>query len=376
MAERPRVSFPSLDSLRALCFLSVFFYHSLFTTDPVLKADPVRQAIKFGIFANGNLGVNVFFVLSGFLITYLLIVERTHAGKVNVLRFWMRRALRIWPLYYACVAFGFLVFPWIKSLSGAVPHETANPLFYLAFLGNFDFLNHGLPDASNLAVLWSIAVEEQFYLFWPVILALVPRRWYWAVFTTVLVQSWIFRWGFGSPLAYEIHTLSCIGDMAVGAGAALLVSNQRGVRWVQRWRKGEVIMVHLLFLIIYFFRAQLFNWSPFLLIFERSLIAALAAAIILYQTHGQESFLKLPVSGPLAKLGRISYGLYCLHMVGILVAIQVLKHLALDTQVWQILVLQPLLELTLTTVLAILSYRILERPFLSLKKRIAYVTRN
>ena len=101
MAEHPRVSFPSLDSLRTLCFVSVFFYHGVFTTDPALQADPVWHAIKYGFFANGNLGVNVFFVLSGFLITYLLIVERVHIGKVDVPRFWTRRALRIWPLYYA-----------------------------------------------------------------------------------------------------------------------------------------------------------------------------------------------------------------------------------------------------------------------------------
>ncbi len=376
MTDRPRVSFPTLDPLRAFCFFSVFLYHGFFSENPAITGDSAWRTVKLDIFGNGNIGVNVFFVLSGFLITYLLIVERRYAKKVNVPKFWLRRALRIWPLYYACLAFGFLVFPWIKSKLGGVPNESADPLFYVLFLGNFDFLRHGLPDASILAVLWSIAVEEQFYLFWPLIMWIVPTRWYWAVFAAILVQSWIFRAFNTSNLAHEIHTLSCIGDMAMGAFAALLVSYPRGVEWVKHWSKSTVLLIYLLFALGYFFRKELFMWSPAIQIFERSIIAFLAACLILHQTHGNGRFMKLPEKGPLASLGRISYGLYCLHFVGILIAIQVLKHFTLDVTTWQVLILQPILALAVTIIMAALSYRLLERPFLTIKKRFSYVSRN
>ncbi len=376
MNNRPRVSFPTLDTLRALCFLLVFFFHGFHSDDPSITGDGVWRTVKFGLFGNGNMGVNIFFVLSGFLITYLLIVEQAFTKRVHVPRFWLRRALRIWPLYYSCLAFGFWVFPWIKSQLGGLPNESADPLYYLVFLGNFDFLRHGLPDASILAVLWSIAVEEQFYLFWPVIMAVVPTRWYWAVFGAILLQSWLFRGYNTSALAHEIHTLSCIGDMAMGAFAALLVSSSRGAAWVGRWSKGSVVAIYLLFALCYFFRTELLLGSSALRIFERSILAFLVAGILLHQTHGQGRFMKLPSNGPLAALGRISFGLYCLHMVGILTAIQVLHHFALDTKVWQVLALQPLLALAITIALASLSYRLLEHPFLMIKHRFSYVSRN
>ena len=115
MAEQPKdgVSFPRLDAIRALCFLSVFVFHSFHTGNADLLAHPVRHFVKGFLFASGDLGVNVFFVLSGFLITFLLLRERDLTGTIHTGHFWLRRLLRIWPLYFACVAFGFLVFPWI-----------------------------------------------------------------------------------------------------------------------------------------------------------------------------------------------------------------------------------------------------------------------
>ncbi len=375
-STKPRVSFPSLDSLRALCFLSVFFYHGFSTSTPAQRADPIWRFVKIGLFSNGNLGVNFFFVLSGFLITYLLITERSYLNRIDIPRFWLRRILRIWPLYFACVAFGFWVFPQFKSLLGAIPSETANPIYYILFISNFDLLINGLPDASNLGVLWSIAIEEQFYFIWPLILAVTPIRRYWLVFSVIIIQSWVFRALYPSTSSYEIHTLSCISDMAIGAVAASIVSTYRGAQWVSHWPRGLVVGMHILFFVAFFFRAQIFFKLPVLHIFERSIIASLIACLILYQTHNSWNFLKLPTNGPLVALGRISYGLYCLHLIGVLAAIEVLKHLALDTEVWQILILQPILSLALTIVAAVLSYRFLEMPFLRLKKRLSYVVRN
>lgn len=376
MGDRPRVSFPTLDSLRALCFLSVFLAHSFSTENVAMHHDRTWGAVKYGLFGNGGIGVNVFFVLSGFLITYLLIVERAHEGRLDVPRFWLRRALRIWPLYYACLLFAFLIFPWLKMKLGEVPHETADPVLYSLFMGNFDLLWHGPPDASMLGVLWSIAVEEQFYLFWPLIMAITPPRWFWAVFAAILVQSWIFRMLYPGQTIPDVHTLSCIGDMAIGAGAALLASIPRYVEWIERWNKGTVVLLHLSFLAIYFFRSELLLWSPVTRVFERSAIALLAAGIILYQTHGKGGFWKLPSKGLLSAMGRISYGLYCLHMLGMIIAIQALKHLALDGELWQVLTLQPILALLVTTLMAVVSYRTLEQPFLRLKKRFSFVSRS
>ncbi|GIV43810.1 MAG: hypothetical protein KatS3mg035_0933 [Bacteroidia bacterium] len=105
-----KIYFENLDGLRFLCFLSVFFFHSFHTDFDYIKTNYIYHFIKRDLFGNGNLGVNFFFVLSGFLITYLLIEEKKLNGKINILKFWIRRILRIWPLFYLCVIIGFFHF--------------------------------------------------------------------------------------------------------------------------------------------------------------------------------------------------------------------------------------------------------------------------
>src|SRR5215210_6286731 len=106
-----KIFFENLDGLRFFCFLSVFLFHSFHTENPDISSSPVYRLFKHSLFGNGNLGVNFFFVLSGFLITYLLIEEKKLTGKIHIGNFWIRRILRIWPLYFACVLIGFVFFP-------------------------------------------------------------------------------------------------------------------------------------------------------------------------------------------------------------------------------------------------------------------------
>ena len=203
-----QIFFENLDGLRFLCFLAVFFFHSFHTEFQEIKSDEYYTLIKKGIFGNGNLGVNFFFVLSGFLITYLLIKEKEMRHKINIPFFWMRRILRIWPLYFLCVFFGFFIFPLIKSFLGQIPNETAHIFYYLTFLNNFDFIKNGLPDSSNLGVLWSIAIEEQFYFIWPIILSFIPIKKMWIVFISIILGSITFRFFYQSHILYEHQTLS------------------------------------------------------------------------------------------------------------------------------------------------------------------------
>ena len=105
----------------------------------------------------------------------------------------MRRILRIWPLYFACVFYGFVIFPYTKTLAETVPNETANAWYYIGFISNFDYIHKGLPDAPGLGVLWSVAIEEQFYLAWPVILSLFPLKRFWIPLVCILTGSLVFR---------------------------------------------------------------------------------------------------------------------------------------------------------------------------------------
>lgn len=376
MTTKRSVFFPNLDGLRFFSFLSVFLYHSWHTSHAELRDHPVRVFLKRELFGNGELGVNFFFVLSGFLITYLLLEEERARGYFSIGNFYLRRILRIWPLFYACVGFGFVVFPLFKRLFGQEPAETARPIYYLFFLNNFDLIASGLPDASILGVLWSVAVEEQFYLAWPILLRLVPARRRTLLFAGLVVLSLGFRavW-LDHPAMLAHHTLSCIGDMAVGGwGAQQAATSAEFRERLRRMSRPLIAAIYALAGLLYFGRDELVELGlPVLL--ERLMIAVACLLVILEQNYAERSLLKLSRLRRISRLGNYTYGLYCLHFVGILIAITVTTRLGINRQLWQLLLIDGALSLALTTGLAWSSYHMFEKHFLRLKDRFAYVVR-
>ena len=374
--KKKRVYFENLDALRFLCFFAVFLHHSFTTEYAYIKEHPVFKFATEDLFRNGNIGVNFFFVLSGFLITYLLIEEKRLNGQIDLKKFWLRRILRIWPLFYFCVFFGFFIFPLLKSFFGQTPNETASLIYYLSFLNNFDFIAAGLPDAAILGVLWSVAIEEQFYLLWPVILFMLPLKKYWIPFVLIIISSLIFRTFYDSYIMHEYHTLSCMGDLAVGAlGAWLVLVFPKFKQTIAGLPKYQIILLYLIFAVCYFFRKELLYTNAYVRIFERLILSLIILLIILEQNYAQNSLFKLSKFKTFSKLGIISYGLYCLHFVGILIAMTLMKLMDWNTEWWQVVFIETLLALFITIVLSAISYRYFEKPFLKLKKKFAYITK-
>ena len=371
--NQKRVYFENLNGLRFLSFLSVFLFHSFHTDFAYIKDSSLYGFVKWDLFGNGNIGVNFFFVLSGFLITFLLIEEKKLLGNIDLKKFWARRILRIWPLFYLCVLFGFFVFPILKTMFGQTPNEPASILYYLTFTNNFDFIR-AHPDASILGVLWSVAIEEQFYLVWPIILFVLPIKKYWIAFAAVITGSILFIASTDSFLIHQYHTLSCIGDMAVGALGAWLVSENSAFRArLINLKKYQVAGIYIGFLLLFLFRDGLLQFHPYVVI-DRFLVAILALAIILEQSYCENSFFKMGRFTVISKLGIISYGLYCYHFVGILITTTLTKKLAINTNIWEVLLLETFFALAITIVISMISYRYFEGPFLKFKKKIEYIS--
>ena len=380
---KAKIFFPNLDGLRFISFFVVFLYHGHLSIFSYLTdAQPgVYKVIEF-ICRNGNLGVNFFFVLSGFLITYLLIKEKEFTGTIHVRNFYVRRILRIWPLYYLCVVVGFIGFALLKKMSGEPIVENANPWYYTFFAANFDIMHTWpeKPDALLLSVLWSVAVEEQFYLTWPLILRFIPLRGYKYVFPAIMLLSLVFRAFNTGDNDHEFavryfHTFSVIGDMALGGLFAYFVSYENRFKlFVTNISRPMLVLLYTLTVAITLFKDQIFvPGVP--VIFERIVIAFLFGMIILEQNYAKRSLFKMSNFKIMSKLGIYTYGLYCLHFLGLYFAIKVMNALHLNgSETWVSLSMM-LLALVLSIVISLLSYHLFEKWFLKFKDKFAFIVK-
>lgn len=372
-----KIFFPNLDGWRFIAFMAVFYHHSYSTQFDYIKDSHLYKIIKETT-RNGNLGVDFFFVLSGFLIIYLLISEKQQTGTIDAKKFYIRRILRIFPLYYFCVFFGFVIFPFIKNLLGAAPNENAHLSYYLVFLNNIDVVNNGaFPDGSMLTILWSVAIEEQFYLTIPFILLFIPVRYYKWVFAGVIIISWIFRANhLDDQFVMTFHTLTFVGNLAIGGLIAYYSATSKAfVSFFENLNKYFILFVYIFTALIFIFRQEIFAY-PILKIFDASIISTLFAIIILEQNYSKNSFYKMKNNSLFSRLGKYTYGLYCLHTIAALIILQITSELFFNTQLWQIVFIEPPLIFLTSVLFAYLSYQFYEKPFLKLKDRFSYFKNN
>lgn len=382
--KKEKVFFPNLDGLRFFSFFAVFLYHTYLTFfNNIANTNPGAFKYISFFFSNGNMGVNFFFVLSGFLITFLLIKEKEFKGTIHVPNFYVRRILRIWPLFYLCVFIGFVLFPILKQASGGTPNEIAKPLYYLTFANNFDFMHTWpeKPDATILSVLWSVAVEEQFYLTWPVILSLVPYRFYKYVFPVIMGLSLVFRSFYTGLDDHDFgvryfHTFSLIGDMAFGGLLAYWCSFDNAFRrFVTKMNRLQIAMIYLGALVVTLFRYELFNIHPVTVVIERLVIAFFYGMIILEQCYAERSFFKMGNFNLISKLGIYTYGLYCLHLLGFVAADILLSKAGLNKTSFIIALAGSAIALVIAIGISLASYHLYEKWFLRLKDKFAFIVK-
>lgn len=367
-----RRQFPNLDGLRTLAFLGVYFYHSFHTEYSEIKQNSIYLFVT-NFFRNGDLGVNFFFVLSGFLITHLLMLEESKLGKISLLKFYMRRLLRIWPLYFGCVLFGFVFFPMIKSLFGQVPSETADFMLFLSFLGNFNNIFNGLPDASILGVLWSVAIEEQFYLIWPLLLMIFTKRRN-LLIAIIIVGNLLFRlYYFDNPTFLYFHTLSVMSNLAIGCWCGYMTfQHDCFVNFFKNVSLSQNIIVYTTLAIFIIYRNFIFQ-NQFFVMAENLIFSIFFGWVLLEQIYSKSSIIKIGNIKYFNFWGKYTYGLYCLHFIGILISINISKFFSLNNSLFVVLVIETLLALILTHIIAWLSFNYFEKRFLEFKTKFQLV---
>lgn len=366
-AKNQAVYFQNLDALRFLAAFSVFIFHYFRDIQgffPFLQDNRVFRLISM-VTDKGGLGVNFFFVLSGFLITYLILKEKADTGSFSLWRFFVRRTLRIWPLYFIIVLLGFVLFPLIYPNY----YTVHNPLNYLFFLANFDEIRNGLNDPVNfLTAPWSVAVEEQFYLFWSLLLFPLLKLKKFTPEMIILILygiSFYFRWiNLGQERIIYYHTLSVCQDILTGCFIGVsLFRQQKWIHYLISLTRWKIVLIYILGFLVCIGKNKLFTGDFH--VAERFVLSLFFGFVILDQSLGQHSFIKAGKWPWLNFLGKISYGFYMYHLVIMYVLTDWFAE-KFDSATYLIPVYF-LASLALTILISWLSFILIEQPLLRLK---------
>lgn len=362
MTEYSRAYFKNLDGLRFLAALLVICAHYVTVIGDQLNLSKWSRILLTLDGAGAEVGVNFFFVLSGFLITYLILTDAGETDFTFVKKFYIRRALRIWPLYYLSVAIGFFVYPWLVASPQYV--EAASGWMYAFFLANLDqiyFWNSPTQPNILLGVHWSVAVEEQFYLLWPWLFVLFRKGFIW-----ICLCIWIVALAFQAYTGMPSHTISSFQDLALGGVLAYtcVTHREKIFKFFQKIRKPVLLGVYAAGFILLIAKFQLSIHFGFYETIYRPVNAMIFCWVILDQGFNSRSVLPISKIPGITYLGRISYGLYLLHPLALLISKTFLVGVLNSGLIFPIMLL-------LSVGLASLSYHTYESFFLRLKPRFA-----
>jgi peptidoglycan/LPS O-acetylase OafA/YrhL len=355
--------YPQLDAIRGFFFLAVFSYHSY---HPVFGTTMVSQLLHFFwdcIFYS----IDVFFVLSSFLLTWLGLNELSKSGKFSFKNYFVRRALRIWPLYYVIMFFSFVILPTIAKYT----HDSVTlpePKWYLLFISNFYNKDH----VYFLRFLWTLSVEEQFYLALGICLTFFQKKLL-AITTWVLLISIIFNF-YGTFKGWDLYfnTITYLYDFCIGMLVAIFVKRQNWiVRRIITLSPRQIGRVYTLlpgFLIVVFLLktyTTLFT-QDFIQLFSKLVFILFAAFSIIEQIFNKNTPFNFGKSRFLVFTGKRSYGLYCFHGIVLTFGGIILRRLNFNLPE----LIQAILLLAVTYILASLSYSYFESPFIRLKEKV------
>lgn len=357
---------PELDSLRGLAAMAVLGWH--IARELPFPKDPWAEGLQMAIGFNGHggrFGIIFFFLLSGYLITWRILQEHG-AGRFRLGRFLLRRALRIWPLHYAVLLIGFVLIPFLSGINGHAISEQAPWWLYALFLANFSMLWHGDPSIGTLGVQWSVSIEEQFYLLWPMLLMLLNRtRLFMAAIAIIVIASHGFAMASDGRTAY-FHLLGNLRYLGLGAIIGVLV-HDRGIAvagLMESLPKAlRSVFVVILPCVLFLISAWAADAPRRLTVLDGLAIGGFCL-LLLERTYAGKGMLRLDAWKPLPWLGERSYGLYLLHMP----ALAMSRWLTDEDP--KMALAAVLLTLLLSCVFADASLRWIERPFLLLKDRV------
>ena len=362
MTELPsqRDHYPALDGLRGVAIIAVIVYHNF----------------PYGNSLFGWLGVDLFFVLSGFLITRILMKSIQQNPKIEVLKnFYIRRALRIFPLYYLFLFVFLFLFPTLGILKNEVLEYQENKWWFIFYIQNWLFTNNLPQNSQFLNHFWSLGVEEQYYILWPIIIFFVrkPKKLI-VLLTGFLILLFVFRcivWNahFSNFNYTTFYTFTRFDGIIVGSLIALIVQLKKD--FLLYHTATVVTGLALLNFLFYFLNRD--RQLPYLAFIGYTTFASMFGILVYELTTGNNILLKKILSVSILRfLGKISYGLYMFHFPVYYFLKKVIFNFFDSTFGLPVIYSSLITALTTTLIavlLSIISYYLFEIQFLKLKQK-------
>lgn len=356
------IYFPGLNGLRAIAAIAVVISHITLSLNE-FNLDPYI----FGSFNDGKpkglllagYGVSVFFVISGFLITYLLQVEK-EVGGIKIFNFYMRRILRIWPLYYL---FFFLAI--ITIIVFGVDFNIGSLFFYVFYAANIPFvLQTTLPFLSHY---WSLGVEEQFYTFWPWFNKIVKKHISIKIIILIVLLIGVkiyLHFTYPNSIIEEFIHVTRFHCMLIGGlGAILYKSNNKIFLSITNNKLSQSIC-WLIFCLV------AINKFHFISVIDNELICVVTLIIIIGQIEIKNRMINIEI-GIFDYLGKISYGIYIIHPLLIFFSSKIISEIHIERTSKYFIVYSFILGITILC--SHLSYYYFEKYFMNLKNKFSIV---
>jgi peptidoglycan/LPS O-acetylase OafA/YrhL len=368
----PERHIPELDGLRGIAILSVFIFHTYGFLD--VKGVP-RWLIRLA--AQGWTGVDLFFVLSGFLITGILLDTRESAHYFR--NFYVRRFLRIFPLYYSVLTGVILVTTTVECRECQPFLPTAHQYpFYYAYLTNFLAFSKAPPQENWLWHFWTLAIEEQFYILWPLCIWIIPRRrlkWV-AIFVSIAALALRLAWVHlsGPFLGIAVATPARVDTLLVGALCAVVYRESKMLNTLRRWLFPAASLCLGVFLFFAFVLTKPDEYYSFVLTVAYTLLAIGFGSVVLLVVSNadeQNPVRRLLRSRGLMRAGKYSYGMYVFHPIIIGPSLHFLSPYLANTPSLYAGIIFVGATFVATVAVSALSYEMVEARILRLKRYFA-----
>lgn len=373
---------PALDGVRGLAILLVLTLHFSRYGHGLVPSDLFIDRLYYRVTGGGWIGVDLFFVLSGFLITAILYEAK---GSDHYFRnFYARRVLRIFPLYYGALILFLVVLPWLWPNHAGLQSMAGDAKWYWTYLSNLKIARDGWPQYGALGHFWSLAVEEQFYLLWPLLVFMLNRRQLQITCVACMIVALAVRVvlnGQGNNAAAFVLMPARIDALAVGAYVALEARGSAGLHRLSRPAPPVALALCFSVLVMFALRKGFVAYDPLVSTIGHTIVAVLfGSVLVLALTLPGDSFLVRTFdSSFLSFFGRYSYGIYVFHHPILFLTAGIVP-LGLIPSVLGSQLLRQLVFLAIATsvsvIIAFLSWHLFEKRFLKLKAFFPYPSPN